>query len=92
MRQGERMRQNKDTQLDGENWRRPEEWEAKECEGVMKLEEYPVRSQEKEKWARRNVAGSSLVVQWLRLYAPNTGGQGLVPGHGTKSHMLQLRV
>ena len=41
------MRQNKDTQLDGENWWRPEEWEAKVYEGDMELEEYPIRSQEK---------------------------------------------
>ena len=33
--------------------------------------------------------GTSLVVQWLRLRAPNAGGLGLIPG---RSHMLQLRV
>ena len=31
--------------------------------------------------------GSSLVAQWLRLCAPNTGGPGLIPGRGTRSHM-----
>ena len=31
------------------------------------------------------------MVQWLRLHAPNAVGPGLVPGQGTKSHMLQLR-
>ena len=30
--------------------------------------------------------------QGLRLHAPNAGGQGLIPGQGTSSHMLQLRV
>ena len=35
--------------------------------------------------------GTSLVVQWLRLHAPNAGGQGSIPGEGTRSHMLQLR-
>ncbi|TEA39746.1 hypothetical protein DBR06_SOUSAS31510016, partial [Sousa chinensis] len=29
----------------------------------------------------------SLVVQWLRLCAPNAGGPGLIPGQGTRSHM-----
>ncbi|TEA22658.1 hypothetical protein DBR06_SOUSAS14710058, partial [Sousa chinensis] len=29
----------------------------------------------------------SLVVQWLRLHVPNAGGQGLIPGQGTRSHM-----
>ncbi|TEA36880.1 hypothetical protein DBR06_SOUSAS32310013, partial [Sousa chinensis] len=34
----------------------------------------------------------SLVVQWLRLHAPNAGGLGSIPGQGTRSHMSQLRV
>ena len=36
--------------------------------------------------------GASLAVQWLRLHAPNAGGWGSIPGQGTRSHMLQLRV
>ena len=28
--------------------------------------------------------GNSLVVQWLRLCAPNAGGVGLIPGQGTR--------
>ena len=32
-------------------------------------------------------AGTSLVVQWLRLRAPNAGGWGLIPGQRTRSHM-----
>ncbi|TEA28249.1 hypothetical protein DBR06_SOUSAS3310030 [Sousa chinensis] len=31
--------------------------------------------------------GTSLVVQWLRLHAPNAGGLGSIPGQGTRSHM-----
>ena len=30
--------------------------------------------------------GTSLVVQWLKLRAPNAGGPGLIPGQGTRSH------
>ena len=30
------------------------------------------------------VVGTSLVVQWLRLCAPNAGGVGSIPGKGTK--------
>ena len=37
-------------------------------------------------------SGTSLVVQWLRLRAPNAGGPGLVPGQGTEAHRLQLRI
>ena len=37
------------------------------------------------------IKGTLLVVQWLRLCAPNSGGLGSIPGQGTRSHMLQLR-
>ena len=36
--------------------------------------------------------GTSLVVQWLRLYPRKAGGLGLSPVlQGTRSHMPQLR-
>ena len=35
---------------------------------------------------------TSLLVQWLRLYIPNAGGQGSIPGQGTRSHISQLKV
>ena len=31
--------------------------------------------------------GTSLLVQWLRLQAPNTGGLGSIPGQGTRSYI-----
>ena len=31
--------------------------------------------------------GTALVVQWIRLRAPNAGGPGSIPGQGTRSHM-----
>ena len=37
------------------------------------------------------LGGTSLMVQWLRLCAPNTGALGLIPGQGARSHMPQLR-
>ena len=36
--------------------------------------------------------GTSLVVRWLRLYAPNAGDPGSIPGQGTRTHMPQLSV
>ena len=33
------------------------------------------------------ICGTSLVVQWLRLHAPNAGGLGSIPGQGTRFHM-----
>ena len=35
--------------------------------------------------------GTSLVVQWLRLHAPNPEGLGSVPGQGTRPHIPQLK-
>ena len=32
------------------------------------------------------------MVCWLRLCASHAGGLGSIPGQGTRSHMLQLRV
>ena len=36
--------------------------------------------------------GTSLVVQRLRLRAPNVGGLGSIPGQGIRSHMQQLKI
>ena len=38
-----------------------------------------------------NTLVTSLVIQWLRLHTANAGGQGSIPGWGTRSCMLQLR-
>ena len=35
--------------------------------------------------------GTSLMVQWLRLHAPNAGDLSSIPGQGICSHMRQLR-
>ena len=37
------------------------------------------------------VVGTSLVIQWLKLCAPNLGSLGSIPGQGTRFHMPQLR-
>ena len=36
--------------------------------------------------------GYSPVVLWLRLHASNAGSLGSIPGQGTRSHKLQLRI
>ena len=41
---------------------------------------------------KESLWGTSLVVQWLRLHAPNAGGPGSTPGQGTQFFMLQLSV
>ena len=38
------------------------------------------------------MAGTSLVVHWLRLQAPSAGDLGLIPGLGNRPHMPQLGV
>ena len=40
----------------------------------------------------KEIRGTLLVLQWLRLQAPNTGGPGSIPGQGTRSHMPQLKI
>ena len=39
----------------------------------------------------QEIAGTSLVVQWLRLHDPKTGDSGSIPGQGTRSDMPQLK-
>ena len=41
---------------------------------------------------RNRGPGTSLVVQWLRFWAPNAGGLGSIPGRGTRAHILQLKT
>ena len=41
---------------------------------------------------KKEVSGTFLAVQWLKLHAPNTGGLGSIPGQETRSHMPQVRV
>ena len=36
-------------------------------------------------WKKKKYAGTSLVVQWVRLPTPNAGGLGSIPGQGTRS-------
>ena len=36
--------------------------------------------------------GTSLVVQGLRLRVRNAGGLGSIPGQGTRSHVLQIKM
>ena len=38
------------------------------------------------------IVGTLLMVQWLRLQAPNGGVLGSIPGQGTRSHIQQLKI
>ena len=33
-----------------------------------------------------------MVVQWVKLPAPNSGGPSLIPGQGARSHLPQLKI
>ena len=35
---------------------------------------------------------TSLVDQWLTLHTPNGASLSLIPGQGTRSHVLQLKL
>ena len=39
---------------------------------------------------KRHRFETSLMAQWLRIWAPNAGGLGSILGQGTRSHMPQL--
>ena len=41
---------------------------------------------------KKIIVGASLVVHWLRLHVPSAAGPGSIPGQGTRSHTLQLRI
>ena len=47
----------------------------------------------KENWeeSRLGILATSLVVLWLRLYAPEAGALSSMPGQGAISHMPQLK-
>ena len=47
----------------------------------------PVNSNPALSFRKYTLLGTSLVVQWLRLCAPNAGDPGSTPGQGTRSHM-----
>ena len=38
-------------------------------------------------FVNNSILGTSLVVQWVRLHAPNAGGPGSIPGWGARSHV-----
>ena len=40
---------------------------------------------------KKEYPGTSLVIQWLILQAPNAEGTGSVPGHRTRSCMPRIR-
>ena len=51
------------------------------AETLLNLGHCSIASASSQAW---HIVGTSLVVQWLRLHAPNTGGMGSIPGQGTK--------
>ena len=57
---------------------------------LMNVKEESAKSGLKLNTQKTKIMGTSLVVQWLRPCAPNAAGPGLIPGQGSRSHMLQL--
>ena len=45
-----------------------------------------------EKLLQKDPAGTSLVVEWLRLHVLNAGGLCLIPGQGIRSHIPHLKI
>ena len=59
---------------------------------ALQVDSLPLNCLETLNFSRKCQTGLSLVIQELRLYASNSGGQGLIPGQGTRSHMPQLKI
>ena len=45
-----------------------------------------------EQWCPAQTSWTSLVIQWLRLCAPNAGNPDSIPGQGTRSCLPQLKI
>ena len=61
------------------------------CHPTVPMNIISAREQHKNVLFKNIQAGTSLVVQWVRLCAPTAGGTGSVPGGGTKiPHVTQL--
>ena len=58
--------------------------------GLVRCVKYDKANKEKVR-RKQTQSGTLLVLQWLRLIAPNAGGLGSILGQGTRSHTLQLR-
>ena len=67
-------------------------WRCKESNMTERLRMHACKGAQGENFQRLFTKRTSLVVQWLRLYAPNTGDLGLIPGQETGTHMLQLKI
>ena len=62
-----------------------------EEEGIkVGLESEPTKPQDRRQEVL-HCEGTSLVIQCLRLHAPNAGGLGSIPGQQARPYILQLR-
>ena len=52
----------------------------------------PWHHEESDMTERLRLLGAPLIVQWLRLCAPNAEGLDSIPGQGSRSHMPQPSV
>ena len=59
---------------------------------ILKQHKYKYNNKTHSGVFRKSKTETPLVVQWLRLRAPNARGLGLIPFQGIESHMLPLRI
>ena len=57
-------------------------------QGTGKYIQYPVIQHHGKEDLKKNVQGTSLAVQWLRVQASTSGIEGSLPGQGTRICML----
>ena len=58
------------------------------CHGTSNWEQGRVMLKQYLGWQWGDFPGGPVA----KLHAPNAGGLGLIPGQGTRSHMLQLKI
>ena len=71
------------------SWWHPPIWPPKNISGYCQMshgENMPTVL------SSRNMVETPLVVQWLKFCVSNSGGLGAMPGQGTRSFMLQLKI
>ena len=71
-------------------WSQPLDHQAGPCHSFLK----PLGTVRRESFcfpSKPGPQGTSLVAQWLRLWAPKSGGLGSITGQGTRFHRPQVR-
>ena len=68
-----------------------QEWRVKNPSSGIFIRKKPLSYSHLHFHIQRHLFGTSLVVQWLRFWAPSAGGPGSISDQGTRSHGPQQK-